>query len=84
MSIDFAMELVIRENKSDNNRRYTELLLPVSPMEVLLSPITHTHGSRKFVIDSVLLFPPRRLLEKKKLNVGGLRYQLVIPLNWIQ
>lgn len=54
-------------------------------MEVLLSPIAHIHGSCKFVIDSVLLFLRRRLLEKKKkLNVGDLCYQHIIPLNWIQ
>lgn len=84
MSIDFAMKLVPRESKSDNNHSHNKLLLPISPMEVLLSPITHIHGSYKFVIDSLLLFLPRRLLEKINLNVGDLCYQYIIPLNWIQ
>lgn len=83
MLIDFAMKLVLRESKSDNNHNYTKLLLPISPVEVLLSPITHIHGSYKFVIDSVLLFLPRRLLEKRNLIVRDL-YQHIIPLNWIQ
>lgn len=84
MSIDFAMELVIRESKSDNNHHYTKLLLPICSMEVLFSSITYIHGSHKFVIDSALLFLPTRLLEKRNLNVGDLCYQLVILLNWIQ
>lgn len=65
MSIYFAMELVIRESKSDNNHHYTKLLLPICPMEVLFSPITYIHGSHKFVIDSALLFLPTRLRKKK-------------------
>lgn len=40
-------------------------------MEVLLSPIAHIRGSCKFVIDSVLLFLRRRLLEKKKIKCWG-------------
>lgn len=83
MLIDFAMKLVLKEIKSDKNHSYTKLLLPISPMEVLLSPITHIHGSYKFVIDSVLLSLPRRLLEKRNINVRDLCYQYVIPLNWI-
>ena len=46
------MEVVLGENKSDNKHRYTKLLLPISPMEVMFSPLTHIHGSLKFVIDS--------------------------------
>lgn len=48
------------------------------------SLITYIHGSCKFVIDSVLLFLPRWLLEKRNVDVGDLCYQHVIPLHWIQ